>query len=151
MKHLLIIFLLPLMLQAQYKYQSPKVKEYIPSAALFLVSGMFQGSRDASLFYHIKNGGFFDGRTSWKRKYKNGDYRQGAAFPLSTSVLAPFTDNVHFSPMMANESEAWAAVMMPEDHNKRFGHLLLKVLAITAVRSAGHYITYDLLIPNQNR
>lgn len=151
MKKIIIALLFPMALQAQYQYQQPKVKQYLPSAAFVFVAGMFQGSRDASLFYHVKNGGFFDGRTSWKRKYKNGDYKQGAAFPLSTSVLAPFTDNVHFAPMMANEFDSWGAVMMPYDNNRRFGHLLLKVTIMTAVRSAGHYLAYDVLIPNQNR
>lgn len=135
----------------KYVYNQPKLKEYLPSLLFYFASGGFQGSGDASRYYHIKNGGFFDGRTSWQRKYKNGDYKQGAAFPLSTSVLAPFTDNVHFSPMMSNECEAWGAVMMPNDNNRRFGHLLLKVAAITLVRSAGHVLMYDLIIPNQNR
>lgn len=152
MKTLLFIVLtLPLFAHSQYKYEQPKIKSYAPSAAFFLASGMFQGAADASRFYHIKNGGWFDGRTSFARKYKNGDYRQGEAFPLSTSVLVGFTDNVHFSPMMSNQCEGWGAVMMPYDNNRRFGHLLLKVLSITTVRSVGHYLTYDLLIPNQNR
>lgn len=134
-----------------YKYEQPKLKSYLPSAAFFFAAGMMQGSRDASLFYHIKDGGFFDGRTSWKRKYKNGDYKQGEAFPLSTSVLAPFTDNVHFAPMMGNYFDTWGAVMLPIDNNKKFGHLFLKVAAITAIRSAGHFVAYDILIPNNNR
>lgn len=149
-----LLAILPLIGYSQekvWKYEPVKIKQYISSAAFVFASGMFQGSADASRFYHIKNGGWFDGRTSFKNKYKNGDYKQGEAFPLSTSVLVGFTDNVHFSPMMSNQCEAWGAVMLPYDSNRKFGHLLLKVAAITTLRSLGHYLTYDVIIPNGNR
>jgi hypothetical protein len=155
-KTFLFLLLIPCILQAQrsvpaWKYEQVKMKAYLPSAAATFLAGMSDGLRDASLFYHIKNGGFWDGRTSFNRKYKNGDYRQGAAFPLSTSFLVWTTDGPHLAATMTHEFDAWSMVLLPEDKNKRFGHLLLKTLAITAVRGLGHYMTYDLLIKNQNR
>lgn len=155
----LIMCLLPLAVQAQkteidrhyLEYKQPKFKEYVPSLAFFAGAAGFKAFRDASLFYRIKNGGFFDGRESWKRKYKNGDYLQGPAFPLSTTVLVGFTDNVHFSPMMQGQCEAWGNVMMPYDPNKRFTHKLAIVGAKTGLEALVSFIVLDIIFKNGNR
>src|SRR4051812_27237054 len=99
---LLIILLLPVIAYSQdtirfgpkernlraserYVYNQASVKQYLPSAGFTFLAGIADGVRDASLFYHIKNGGFFDGRSSGNNKYKNGDYKQGPAYFGSTS------------------------------------------------------------------
>lgn len=149
---LMALLFFPVIMQAQqYKFEQPKLKEYALPAIFTFFAGASDGLRDASLFYRVKDNGFFDGRNSWKRKYKNGDYKQGEAYLGSTSFLAFTTDGVHLSQAMTNQFNAWSMVTMPYDNNRKFSHLLLKVAAITAVRSIGHYAVYDLMFKNGNR
>lgn len=149
---ILLILLLPVLVQGQkYQYEQPKLKAYAPSIALTFLSGMADGTRDASIFYHIKNGGYFDGRESWRNKYRNGDYQQGPAYFGSTNILAWTTDGAHLMSTVGHTADAWAFVMKPNDNNRRFGHLLLQATAMMAARSAGHFLMYSIVIPNQNR
>ncbi len=52
--------------------------------------------------------------------------------------------------MMYGQCDAWAMVMQPYDPNRKFGHLLLKVAAKTAIESFGRGIVYGLT-KNGNR
>lgn len=152
MKYLLLLFL-PVAIQAQEKkwhYEQPKLKQYAPSAALVFASGIFKELRDASIFYRFKTDNFFDGRNSWKLKYKNGDYKQGPAYFGSTSFLAWSTDNVHFSQMMYGQCDAWAMCLAPYDPNRKFTHMLAKVAAKTAIESLSRAIVYGFT-KNGNR
>lgn len=146
----LIILLICFTSQGQYKYEQQRLKAYIPSATLVFASGVFKELRDASIFYRFKTNDFWDGRNSWKRKYKDGDYRQGPAYFGSTSFLVWTTDNVHFSQMMYGQCDAWALCLAPYDPNKRFWHLLLKVAAKTAIETLGRGIVY-MATKNGNR
>jgi hypothetical protein len=56
-----------------------------------LMSGKFQDA------FGVKNPNGFFGTTSWTRKYKNGDVKQGEAFLFSSSILVFLTDAWHLS------------------------------------------------------
>jgi hypothetical protein len=52
---------------------------------------------EKSIFSHWPNQrGWWDPQLSWKNKWKDGDPRQGPAFPLSTTTLVTVTDGWHF-------------------------------------------------------
>lgn len=50
---------------------------------------------DKSIFKNFKNQQFWDGRISWKNKWKNGDKEQGEKFPGSSTIFVFSTDAWH--------------------------------------------------------
>ena len=50
---------------------------------------------DKSIFKNFKNQQFWDGRISWKNKWKNGDKEQGEKFPGSSTFFVFTTDAWH--------------------------------------------------------
>ena len=120
-------------------------KEYLPSLICTFLGGTTDGLRDASMYRMDGYGSFWNGKNSWRNKYKNGDFKQGAAYFGSTSFLAFTTDGAHLSNMATHQFNGMAIAFMPPDSNKKFGHVLLKVLAYNAVRQAGHSFVYGMI------
>lgn len=76
-------------------------------AALFLVcAGMCNGVMDSLQFHYPAtvfsnparfNQQFWNPAVSWKNKYRNGDPKQGEAFPASSTALVFVTDGWHLA------------------------------------------------------
>ncbi|WP_297818528.1 hypothetical protein [Segetibacter sp.] len=122
-----------------------KIKDYLPSLICTFLAGSSDGLRDASMYRMDGYGKFWNGKNSWSNKYKNNDMRQGPAYFGSTSFLAFTTDGPHLSNMVTHQFNGMAVAFMPSDENKKFGHVVLKVLAYNAVRQAGHSLVYGLI------
>ena len=111
-----------------------------------VLQGLSDGFRDASMFGRIKgSGSWYNGLTSWKLKYKNGDYRQGEAFLGSTTIFVSFTDAPHFSNSISNFSGEMAKVCMPDMTNKTLWGKMKTVLVYSVVRSAAHNLVYGVI------
>lgn len=138
MKLLILLFI-----SAQVTGQS--LKDYLPSIASTLLAGSSDGLRDASMYRMDGYGHYWNGKHSWNNKYRNGDRKQGPAYWGSTSVLVWTTDGAHLSNMFTHQFNGMALAYMPQDHNRKFGHVFIKVLAYNLVREAGHSLVYDLI------
>jgi hypothetical protein len=82
--------------------------EYI-GLVCFVLAGISEGVMDTiqfhyttSIFFNFKKQLFWDPEISWKNKYKNGDPKQGAKFPLSVTLLVGLTDAWHFFKLLRN-------------------------------------------------
>lgn len=67
---------------------------------LLVTSAIAKAIQD-KLQFHFSNsvfkelGSWWNPKTSWKNKWKNGDKKQGEAFPLSSTLLVSLTDAWH--------------------------------------------------------
>lgn len=126
-----------------------KLKDYTPSAVFTFLAGASDGLRDASLYRMDGASDFWNGKHSWTNKYKNHDIVQGRAYWGSTSFLVWTTDGAHVSNLLTHQFNGMALAYMPQDNNKKLGHIFLKVLAYNLVRQASHYIVYDMIFKTQ--
>lgn len=130
---------------------SQKLKDYLPSLAATFLGGASDGLRDASMYRMDGYSDFWNGKQSWRNKYKNRDINQGAAYFGSTTFLAFTTDGPHLANMFTHQFNGMAVAFMPNDNNKKLGHVILKVLAYNAVRQAGHSIVYGMIFKSTYR
>lgn len=81
-------------------------------AGIGLFRGFVWGTREVIHYWYSDfqrrfpnaNPGFWNPDQSWTNKYKNGDEKQGEAFPLSTTALVPFTDASHLTAALNSAS-----------------------------------------------
>lgn len=140
---LLFIMLISFSVQAQYKI---KFKEHKVSLAFTALQGLADGFRDASMFGRVKSGRWYNSSLdSWKLKYKNEDYTQGAAYMGSTTVFVMFSDAPHFSNMVSNLSGEMAKVYMPNMQGSTFWQKFKTVLIYSAVKGAAHNLVYGYI------
>lgn len=149
-KILLIMFLFFILLSAKRCF-GQKIKQYIPAATFTFLSGLTDGLRDASLYRMDGYGNFWNGKQSWLNKYKNHDIHQGTAYFGSTSFLVFTTDGAHLSNLFTHQFSGMAMAYMPQDQNKRFGHIFLKVAAYNLIRGAAHELVYSVIFKPQGR
>lgn len=74
--------------------------QYCVVAVLLLISAISKAVQDKLQFHFEKSvfsklGDFWNPQTSWKRKYKNGDPKQGELFLGSTTIFVSLTDAWH--------------------------------------------------------
>jgi hypothetical protein len=144
MKRLSLLMLLFVVLTAK-SATSQSLKDYLPAIAFTFLGGASDGLRDASMYRMDGMGNFWNGKDSWNNKYKNRDKTQGPAYFGATSFLAFTTDGPHLSNMITHQFAGMAMAYMPQDNNKKLGHVFLKVLAYNAVRQLGHSLVYDVI------
>ena len=75
--------------------------EIIATMVFLSLAGFFNGATDSLQFHYSSsfarnwNPDYWNPAKSWRRKYKNSDPKQGAAFFGSTTVLVFLTDGWH--------------------------------------------------------
>lgn len=72
------------------------------SILFIVIAAIFKAISDVLLFRYYTSifrnlGSFFNPDFSWRNKYKNSDYKQGARFPGSTTIFVFLTDAWHLS------------------------------------------------------
>jgi hypothetical protein len=122
--------------------KSQSLKDHLPSAIFTFLGGASDGLRDASMFRMDRYGSFWNGKVSWLNKYRNRDPKQGPAYFGSTSFLVFTTDGPHLANFFTHQFNGLAYAYAPGDKNRKFGHVLLKVLAYNTVRQMGHSLVY---------
>ena len=90
------------------------------------------------------NDNFWFPRLSANNKYKNGDRTQGAAFPLSTTVLVGLTDGYHMTNsiaiIMATVSMGFSMSLYEKPKLKDIGlQLLITGIGFTVGKGAVHW------------
>lgn len=71
------------------------------------------------------NPGFWNPDQSWTNKYKNGDEKQGEAFPLSTTALVPFTDASHLTAALNSASLVGMGIVITLGEKKPWYYYLI--------------------------
>ena len=79
------------------------------AALLIVLSGISEGVMDKlqfhfhkSIFVKFKNSNWWNPRESWRNKWKNGDYKQGEKFWLSSRLFVFTTDAWHLFKFFRN-------------------------------------------------
>jgi len=96
------------------------------------------------------NDQFWNPDISWKNKYKNGDYRQGPKFPLSTTVFVWTTDGYHL--MRFSKNTLLVATIALHTRQKRsFKNHLLNVALHTISYHLGFNTAHKLVFRRPSR
>ncbi len=145
MKTKLLLTLCVLLSLAATPTQAQKLKDYFITAGFTFLAGASDGLRDASMYRMDGRSNFWNGKQSWYNKYKNRDIKQGPAYWGSTNVLVFTTDAPHLANFFTHQFNGMALAYMPQDNNKKLGHIFLKVLAYNAIRQVSHTLVYDVM------
>src|SRR5258705_1577014 len=85
---------------------------------------------------------WFNPNESWRNKYKDGNPDAGAKFPLSTSLLAMFTDQYHLNNFLIRVSWTSAFVIKIGEGKRPLKQYLLDFLYYSICHQAGFALTY---------
>jgi hypothetical protein len=100
--------------------------------------------------FHFNNGNsWWNGKESWKRKYKNGDPLQGPAFFGSTSIFVAVTDGPHFFNMLETQFESFSLATAPQG-SKKFGRVVRDAFIYTGIKLLGRVIIYNGVFKDKN-
>lgn len=110
-----------------------------------LAAGLTDGFRDAFSYRCDNCNSFFNGKNSWLNKYKHRNISEGPAYFGSTTFLVFTTDGPHLSNAITHQFQGMALAYMPEDKNKKFFHILLRVASYNVIREAGHSLIYSII------
>lgn len=126
-------------------------KNKLITGGLIFTAGAAKGFNETLLFHFTDfqvrfpkvNAQWFDPKISWANKYKNGDSRAGARFPLSTSVLVMFTDQYHLNNFIWKLGWTSALVIKLTGYKKQpFKYYIYDLLYYTICHQAGFFLTY---------
>jgi hypothetical protein len=105
-----------------YAFILEHLRDLVQLLFLFFKTGLGKAVSDSWIVGHwegtifAKCKGFF-GRNDGARKYKNGDPKQGEAFPLSTTLFVAFTDIWHSGNLITKLAHAglmYTCCMLPQ-------------------------------------
>lgn len=141
-----VLILLCLKTNAQFS-----IKKNWPSLVPMVVAGMADGTneeishhyRDFKKVFPNSNDQFWDPKTSWKNKYKNGDYTQGPRFFGSTTFLVWMTDGYHMTRSVKNTMVV-TSIALNVRHKRKFKDFVVNAIAHTAGYHLGFFLSYDL-------
>lgn len=100
------------------------------AAGFLILAGLCNGTMDSLQFHYpatvFSNPKRFDQRfwnpsESWKNKYRNGDVKQGEAFPFSSTALVFTTDGWHLFKFLMLKFFLLAVVVC-QPMSRRLGH-----------------------------
>jgi F0F1-type ATP synthase membrane subunit c/vacuolar-type H+-ATPase subunit K len=103
--------------------------QYILVGLLIALAAISKAIQDKLQFHFEKSifknlGDFWSPKTSWKRKWKNGDKKQGEAFFLSSTLLVSLTDAWHLFGLVRNFSLIFALSIATLNFWLLLGYLL---------------------------
>jgi hypothetical protein len=82
---------------------------------LLIIAGIANALMDYLQFHYYSLNQFWNPRLSWRNKYKCGEKKYGAKFPLSTTVLVFITDGWHLMQFICFSALfAWAVCFEPK-------------------------------------
>jgi len=109
------------------------------------ISGLSDGTRDASMFHMWDANSWWNGRESWENKYKDYPNDMSSAYWGSKNVLVWTTDAPHFFNMISNQSMSFAIVTYPGNSGK-FKHIVRDAIIYNITRQAGHSLMYKVIL-----
>lgn len=138
------------------EYKAP-----IVSMSFAFLGGCARGIHDGA-YYHYpafkrkfpNSSDWWNPETSWERKYKDWPIDTRPAFPGAKGPMAWVTDQDHFFKAVdygaTFASAGWhgitVGVNISNKHRRHWSHYALDALLISASRSAGAYLWYDVII-----
>lgn len=126
--------------QAQYN-----IKEELPSHILSFVSGAADGVSEKIKFHKLGAGSpFWDMKTSWQRKWKDGKESNGEKFFGSSTLLVFVTDGYHLMRMIQHTTMATSLVFHLGEKKKWYVYLIDGVLHMITNR-IGFHLTYNVI------
>jgi len=152
MKKLFIILLLLPVLAVAQVFSKQEIRAIGLRSGLLFTAGAFDGTAE-TLRYHYDefqyvfpraNPQFWNPAISWPNKYKNGDYRQGEKFPLSSTALCWTTDGFHAMRTPRNLLML-TAIVIPLDGKKSFKKYLIELGLYYLSYTGGFTLTYDVI------
>ncbi len=144
-KLLIILLFIPLLTFGQNK-------NIILKASLMFVSGVADGTaetlrinyNDFHKVFPNANQQYWNPNISWTNKWKNGNYKEGEKFPLSTTALVFTTDGYHQMRMIRNVFMI-TAITIPIGKRKHFREYLYEGAIYYVSYNLGFTVTYDLI------
>lgn len=109
------------------------------------ISGFARGLKEAIQAGRVGKGNeFFDMRTSWKRKWKNGNKDEGEAFPGSSTIFVFVTDGYHLFGTISNVANvATLTISLSGKEKLNFKTITKKALISIGSNAAGFYLAYE--------
>jgi len=150
----LILLILILVSSTSYSQLLPKsnVKPLIIKSTLLFVSGACDGTSEVLRInynqfkkVHTKaNDQFWNPNISYTNKWKNGDYKQGEKFFLSSTALVWTTDGYH-ELRMNRDVIMITAICIPIGDNKNWKNYLIEAAAYYFSYTLGFNVMYNLI------
>jgi len=154
MKLIIVFLLVGIIAQAQRNPDRPGKwhmdrNKWITGSLIF-TAGAAKGFNE-TLMFHWKafhhsfpkaSPQWFNPNESWRNKYKDGNPDAGAKFPLSTSLLAMFTDQYHLNNFINRVSWTSAFVIKIGEGKRPLKQYLLDFLYYSICHQAGFALTY---------
>ncbi|MBS1919585.1 MAG: hypothetical protein JST17_04985 [Bacteroidetes bacterium] len=120
------------------------------TGGLVFTAGAAKGFNETLLFHFSDfqkafpniNAQWFDPKISWANKYKDGDSRAGAKFPLSTTMLVMVTDQYHLNNFIWKLALTSALVIKIGAKKQPFRYYIYDMLYYTFCHQAGFLLTY---------
>ena len=154
MKLIIVFLLIGITAQAQRNPDRPGKwhmdRNKWVTGSLIFTAGAAKGFNE-TLMFHWKafrhsfpkaNSQWFNPNESWRNKYKDGNPDAGAKFPLSTSLLAMFTDQYHLNNFINRMSWTSAFVIKIGEGKRPLKQYLLDFLYYSICHQAGFALTY---------
>lgn len=161
MKSFSLFILLSFSLSVSEASAQKKFKDYLLTGSSMFVSGLIDGTVESITWHYDQgfkarfphaNDHYWNPSISWTNKYKNGCTAQGPKFPGSTTWFAFTTDGYH---MLRTSQRALNVITLVDylDRNvtrhmsrkKRIKSIVEDFLILTAIRSAGFTLAYDVV------
>lgn len=129
-----------------------RVKNYIVTASMVFTAGSSDGVNQALMYQYNgfkkafpgANDHFWKPSVSGANKYKNGDPRQGAAFPGSRTWLVFLTDGYHLTRFGDHLFMSGAlALKISANEKKKWYVYALEAAGYWVIHRAGFSITYN--------
>lgn len=134
------------------------ILKIIIAILFFALAGLCKGIMD-TLWFHYgtsvfadKKALYWDPKISWRNKYKNGDSKQGARFPGSTTIFVGLTDGWHLFQLFNLACHRSALVVLgtifftfSDAFWTNTASWMVVWIALIFVHSAGFYLTYSVL------
>lgn len=117
---------------------------------LALISGAAWGVHETVVHHPGRipagwNRRFWDGRESWRNKYRDGDPAKGPAFPGSTTVLAWTTDAKHLFGTIHRGTLFGAGVTITIGEKRPVWHYLVDAGVSMAAFGMGFHGVYSII------
>jgi len=145
------IILLIFLFTTVHCYGQKKGIFLIKSTAVFL-SGISDGFNQSLLFRYktIKekfnlDDHFWNPDSSWRNKWKNGDYTQGEKFLGSSTIFVGFTDGYHMTRMIG-QSLLGTAIVINLKEKKKWYKYLEEGCAYYLIHGIGFYLMYNVIV-----
>jgi hypothetical protein len=129
---------------------SAQIKPMLVKSGLMALSGACDATAEVvrinytyfDAVFPNANPQFWDANKSWTNKWKNGDPKQGEAFPLSSTALVWTTDGYHLMRTMRNVTMI-TALVIPIGKRKNWKQYVVEGVVYYCAYTGGFTLMYN--------